>query len=133
MKKLLVPLLAIAAACAAQAQSSVTIFGVVDTGFTRDGGSVASVSGLSNGSNASSRLGFRGTEDLGGGLKAGFWLEAGVNTDSGSGSTNSSLDNVAASTAAGSLQFGRRATVSLRGWLRRNVASAATSHRLGHD
>lgn len=115
MKKLLVPLLAIAAACAAQAQSSVTIFGVVDTGFTRDGGSVASVSGLSNGSNASSRLGFRGIEDLGGGLKAGFWLEAGVNTDSGSGSTNSSLDNVAASTAAGSLQFGRRATVSLLG------------------
>lgn len=115
MKKILVPLLAVAAACAAQAQSSVTIFGIVDTGFTRDGGSIASVSGLSNGGNASSRLGFRGTEDLGGGLKAGFWLEAGINTDSGSGATNSSLDNVAASTATGSLQFGRRATVSLLG------------------
>lgn len=115
MKKILFPLIAVAAACAAHAQSSVTIFGIVDTGFTRDGGSVASVSGLSNGNNASSRLGFRGTEDLGGGLKAGFWLEAGINTDSGSGATNSSLDNVAASTATGSLQFGRRSTVSLLG------------------
>lgn len=115
MKKTHVSLLAITAACAAQAQSSVTIFGIVDTSFTRDGGSVASVSGLGTGNNASSRLGFRGTEDLGGGLKAGFWLEAGINTDSGSGATNSSLDNVAASTATGSLQFGRRATVSLLG------------------
>lgn len=115
MKKTLVSLLAITAACAAQAQSSVTIFGIVDTGFTRDGGSVASVSGLSTGNNASSRLGFRGTEDLGGGLKAGFWLEMGLQSDTGAGQTNSSLDNVAASTATNSLQFGRRATVSLLG------------------
>lgn len=115
MKKIIVPLLAVAAACAAQAQSSVTIFGIVDTGFTRDGGSIASVSGLSTGGNASSRLGFRGTEDLGGGLKAGFWLEMGLQSDSGAGQTNSSLDNVVASTATNTLQFGRRATVSLIG------------------
>lgn len=115
MKKILAPLLAVAAACAAHAQSSVTIFGIVDTGFTRDGGSVASVSGLSTGNNASSRLGFRGTEDLGGGLKAGFWLEMGLQSDSGAGQTNSSLDNVVGSTASNTLQFGRRATVSLLG------------------
>ncbi len=103
------------AATAVHAQSSVTLFGVVDTSFTRDGGSIASVSGLGNGNNASSRLGFRGVEDLGGGLKAGFWLEAGVSSDSGAGSTNTSTDNVTASSVANSLQFGRRATVSLSG------------------
>lgn len=102
-------------AAGAHAQSSVTLFGVVDTGFARDGGSVASVQGMSNGNNASSRIGFRGVEDLGGGLKAGFWLEAGINSDSGGGSTNTSTDNLAASTVTNSLQFGRRATVSLTG------------------
>ena len=35
-----------------------------------------------NGANTS-RLGFRGVEDLGGGLKAGFWLETGLNSDTG--------------------------------------------------
>lgn len=115
----LIPLLLVAStgllAVGAHAQSSVNLFGIIDTGYSRDGGSVASVRGLSNGGNASSRIGFRGIEDLGGGLKAGFWLEAGVNTDSGTGSTNSSTDNLTASTVANSLQFGRRATVSLIG------------------
>ncbi len=115
MKKYLLGAGMLAAFGAASAQSSVTLFGVIDTAYTRDGGSIASVSGLSSGNNASSRLGFRGVEDLGGGLKAGFWLEAGLNTDSGAGTTNASLDNVTASAAAGSLQFGRRATVSLLG------------------
>ena len=55
---------------------------------------------LSSGANASSRLGFRGTEDLGGGLAAGFWLEAGYNQDSG---------------ANGLTTFSRRSTVSLSG------------------
>ena len=35
-----------------------------------------------------SRIGFRGTEDLGGGLKANFWLEAGVNLDNGDGNSS---------------------------------------------
>lgn len=108
-------LVSAAAPLAAQAQSSVTIFGVIDTAFTRDSGSVASVSGISSGNNTPSRLGFRGTEDLGGGLKAAFWLEIGFSGDGGQGVLNSSLDNVAASTAVGSLQFGRRSTVSLLG------------------
>ncbi|MES2424892.1 MAG: porin [Pseudomonadota bacterium] len=115
MKKTLLAIAALAATTAASAQSSVTVFGVIDAAFTRDGGSVASVSGLSAGNSASSRLGFRGIEDLGGGLKAGFWLEAGLLNDSGAGTTNSSTNNVTASTVANSLQFGRRATVSLIG------------------
>lgn len=117
MKKSLIAVAALLAAGAASAQSSVTIYGIIDVGVAgikaKDG---ARVTGLTQGGNGSaSRIGFRGIEDLGGGLKAGFVLEAGVNVDSGSGSTNPSTDNVAGSTVAGALQFGRRATVSLIG------------------
>lgn len=106
----------LASAAAAQAQSSVTIFGLMDVGYTRDGGSIASVRGLSTSGTANSRLGFRGTEDLGGGYKAEFWLETGFNVDSGAANQNTNPDNLtapSAATGAGSLQFGRRATVSL--------------------
>ena len=86
----------------ASAQSSVTLFGVVDVGVTRIAASGAGDrTGLSNGSSAPSRLGFRGTEDLGGGLAAGFWLEGALGVDSGTG------------TAGGSFLFQRRSTVSL--------------------
>jgi predicted porin len=56
---------------------------------------------------ASSRLGFRGVEDLGGGLKASFWLEGALGPDTGSGS--SSFGN-----GGSSFQFMRRSTVSLQ-------------------
>lgn len=54
-------------------------------------------SGLSSG-----RFGFRGVEDLGGGLKAGFWLESDVNADTGTISGTNKM-------------FQRRSTVSLMG------------------
>ncbi|MEG1375202.1 MAG: porin [Comamonas sp.] len=101
----------LAASGAAMAQSSVTLFGVIDTGvsYVKGGGNNGTSNyGLHNGSNSSSRLGFRGVEDLGGGLKAGFWLEGAIGTDVGDGS--------GAGLAAGSgFQFGRRSTVSLMG------------------
>jgi len=84
MKKSLLALAVLGAfAGAASAQSSVTVFGIVDANIRwvdNDGGDLWSLStdGLS-----SSRLGFRGVEDLGGGLKAGFWLEAALNPDNG--------------------------------------------------
>lgn len=90
----------------AAAQSKVEIFGVIDTNVTRLTGSGASSKlGLATGGANISRLGFRGTEDLGGDLKAGFWLEAGLDSDTGAGK------------AAGSsgLGFNRRSTVSLLG------------------
>ncbi len=69
---------------AAQAQSSVTIGGVADIAArvvsNQDRGSVKS---LVSGSNSTSRLIVRGTEDLGGGLSAGFHLEHGIRLDSG--------------------------------------------------
>jgi predicted porin len=103
----------------AQAQSTVEVFGLLDVGYlyTSASGS-GSVSSLNPDGNTSSRLGFRGTEDLGGGLKANFWLEAAVSPDNGTGGSTS-LDNIggAASGIGGSagLTFGRRATVGLLG------------------
>lgn len=98
---------------AAQAQSKVQIFGLLDANVTHLSSSGAgSVTRLGTDGNQSSRLGFRGTEDLGGGLKAGFWLEAAVNPDDGTGGSTSS-DNL--KNQKGGLTFGRRSTVSLMG------------------
>ena len=101
MKHTLIALAAMTFAAAASAQSSsVTLFGVVDASVAHISSSGNSVTGMANGGNSSSRLGFRGEEDLGGGLKAGFWLEGSVGVDDG--------------TASG-FKFDRRSTVSLLG------------------
>ncbi|MDP2818889.1 MAG: porin [Polaromonas sp.] len=95
-------LLALAAGTAS-AQSSVTLFGVVDTNIRNVSNSgVASNTTLSNSGLSSGRFGFRGVEDLGGGLKAGFWLESDLNIDTGTTNANGKL-------------FARRSTVSLMG------------------
>ena len=73
-RKLLIALAVLAASGAAMAQSSVTLFGIVDaTVRTVDAGASGSVWQLTNSGMTGSRLGFRGTEDLGGGLT--FWTE----------------------------------------------------------
>ena len=114
MKKILFTLCALATAGTAgtaAAQSSVTIFGVIDAGIShystksRSFGATPrqevtqSQTVLSTSGYNSSRIGFRGTEDLGGGLAASFWLEAPVANDAGGGISN----------------FGRRSTLSLSG------------------
>lgn len=114
MNKTFVATAALALAGAASAQSSVTLFGVVDMAVSHVSGTVADRSGLGGGALNANRLGFRGVEDLGGGLKAGFWLEIGIEPDSGQGRDNTSVDNLS-NPAAGGLQFGRRATLSLLG------------------
>jgi len=125
MKKSLIALAVLAAAGAASAQSSVTLFGVVDATWAHGSASGGtSKTQLTNSGYNSSRLGFRGTEDLGGGMSASFWLEAGVNNDNGTGSaTNTNNQNTGApvfaagNTVAGGqgLTFNRRSTVSLAG------------------
>ena len=69
------------AALPAFAQSNVTIYGLVDMGYKWSGDNmddrVSSRSALDSGMSAGSRLGFKGTEDLGNGMKAGFVLEQG--------------------------------------------------------
>ena len=85
MKKSLLALAVLAASGAAMAQSSVTLYGVADTGVTYIGGNEDVYGLTATGGNTNSRLGFRGVEDLGGGLKASFQLEAGINIDDGTG------------------------------------------------
>ncbi|AVQ83871.1 MULTISPECIES: porin [unclassified Variovorax] len=110
MKKSLTAFAALAVCGLASAQSSVTLFGVVDAGVTYQSNTARdTVTGLSNKQSKwslgnsgynSSRIGFRGTEDLGGGLAASFWLEAPITNDDG---------------ATGVSTFNRRSTVSLSG------------------
>jgi predicted porin len=111
MKKSLLALAALTAfAGAASAQSSVTLFGIVDVNARRvDNGAVGTLKTLSTDGNASSRLGFRGIEDLGGGLRAGFWLEGAFGADTGCGGPSVGASACAAAT------WQRRATVSLLG------------------
>ncbi len=102
MKKSLLALAVLGAfAGVASAQSSVTLYGTVDLNakYTKNDGSARRYSLSQDGLN-SSQLGFRGIEDLGGGLKAGFMLLSGVNADSGT---------------ANAQFFNRRSTVSLMG------------------
>ena len=73
MKKTLIALAALAAT-ASFAQSTVTLYGVVDAAYAKGTGSVSDKTQLKSGGYSSSRFGVRGTEDLGGGLKASFWL-----------------------------------------------------------
>ena len=116
MKKyvaVMVPLAACMGIGTASAQSTVTLFGIIDTGVSSYWNQAQGPFGttittsqtlLTNSAYNSSRLGFKGTEDLGGGLLAGFWLEAGINSDDGTGVSSN-----------GGLQFNRRSTVSLEG------------------
>jgi len=92
MKKSLLALAVLGAfAGAAQAQSSVTIYGIIDTGVTYQSKAVTAAGGTNTGSKFTvnsgviqgSRLGFKGVEDLGGGLSAVFTLEAGFKNDTG--------------------------------------------------
>ena len=118
MKKTLVAAAACAAAGLACAQSSVTVFGVLDAAVTYTTGSgpvSASKWQLTNSANSFSRLGFRGTEDLGGGMSASFWLEAGLMNDTGSGFSTNTNNQASGNTLGGGLAFNRRSTVSLSG------------------
>jgi len=124
MKKSLLALAVLGAyAGVASAQSSVTLYGTVDLNgryVKNDVPAGAKDNRYSLGRDGinSSQLGFRGIEDLGGGLKAGFLLLSSVGADSG--------DIGAGQSAAGSGKFWtRRATVSL--------FSNAGELRLGRD
>jgi predicted porin len=92
-KKLIALAIAGLASTAAFAQSNVTVYGRVDYGYVNSSGSDGGVhatgtrSEFASGVGAGSRLGFKGAEDLGNGLKAIFELEYGLGVDNG-GTTN---------------------------------------------
>ncbi|HRM92900.1 MAG TPA: porin, partial [Alicycliphilus sp.] len=96
-KHLLLALVAAAGASTVMAQSSVTLYGRVNTTVERQKVGDVSTTGLFNNN---SRWGVRGTEDLGGGLKAGFQLESGFESDTGAGSSST-----------GGMTFGRQSEV----------------------
>jgi predicted porin len=104
MKRSSLAVALLATASAAMAQSSVTLFGVIDAGITRISGDTGHRTGLTNSNQSYSRLGFRGTESLGGSLRASFWLEGQLQNDVGLGHDQSTA-----------FTFQRRSTVSLSG------------------
>ncbi len=123
MKKSLIALAALAAVGAASAQSSVTLYGVIDTnyGWARTtfkdiaAGETIKVSTLglnaAGGNMSGSRWGLKGQEDLGNGLSAVFNVEAGFNSGTGQ-FAQPYLDGDGYQTGSG---FNRRAVVGLKG------------------
>ena len=95
--RLALAVLALLGSTAAFAQSSVTLYGRVNTTVERQEVGNVKTTGLFDNN---SRFGFKGTEDLGGGLKAGFQLESGFNSDTG---------------ASAATFFGRQSEVNLSG------------------
>jgi predicted porin len=121
MKKSLIALAVLAASGAAMAQSSVTLYGRIDTavGSIKDKGSSAanrsSITKMFQGGDAgltTSRWGLRGTEDLGGGLKASFKLENRFNPDEGTSQDPffKGESSLSLSGGFGELKFGRSTT-----------------------
>ena len=96
--RVMLAVLAVCGTSAAMAQSSVNIYGRVNTSVEHQKLGNASATGMVSNS---SFIGFRGTEDLGNGLKAGFVLESQFNSDNGS--------------ADGGMNFKRNSEVNLSG------------------
>ena len=94
MKKTLVALAAATAMCSASA-ASVTLYGVVDTGFAynstdwdKAGSETENSFEMASGQRSGSRFGMKGVEELGNGLTVGFVLESGISTDTGAMSSD---------------------------------------------
>lgn len=103
---------------AAFAQSSVTIYGIADIGVQGVSAGAGKKAMVTSGQEGGSRLGFKGTEDLGGGLKANFILEQGVKIDTGesdqNGRTFGRTALVGLSGDFGSVNLGRDKTTTLK-------------------
>jgi predicted porin len=117
MKKLLIATAALAmVAGTVQAQSSVTVYGLLDTSYqaidskTAAGASTDTTNAGVSGALSGSRLGFRGTEDLGGGLKANFVYEMTLGSADGTIGTNARLSFVDLSGSFGTVRAGRQVT-----------------------
>ena len=118
MKKSLITIAVLGAmSSAALAQSNVTIYGLLDAAVVSErGGATGSVTKLTGGVASASRLGFKGTEDLGGGLSALFVLEEGVLIDTGAqDSTGQAFNRQSyvglSSKTAGTITLGRQYTM----------------------
>ena len=82
MKKSLIALACASAFAGSANAQSLTTYGIVDMGFVSESGP-ASIQKLTSGAQSGTRLGFKGTEDLGNNIKALFVLETGIAADAG--------------------------------------------------
>jgi predicted porin len=109
---------ALAACGFAQAQSNVTLYGIVSQDYVHASNTpTGKVNRLDDGKLNSSRLGFKGSEDLGGGLTAVFGLESGLSPDTGKANGGTTFWDRGsyvgvASSSLGSLTFGRQWNVN---------------------
>ncbi len=101
-----------------QAQSSVDVYGIIDSAIvTEHGGAAGTVNKVTSGASAYSRMGFRGSDDLGGGWSSLFLLEMGFKVDDGAlDNTSNQLFNRQAyvglkSNAWGTWRLGRQNTL----------------------
>lgn len=114
MKKSMIAIAALAAIASVPAMAEVSVYGTVDTAIrTVDNASGGSRSALASDGNAWNRLGFKGEEDLGNGLKASFVLEQGLQLDNGFSAASPAASTAAGVPAPESRIFGRRSTLSL--------------------
>jgi predicted porin len=125
MKKLLIATAALAmVAGTAQAQSSVTVYGLIDTGYAKDetktranaaAETTSETSGLgaiANGALLGSRIGLRGSEDLGGGLSATFNVEYQLGASNGALTTTTARTSIVglSDKKLGTVELGRQLT-----------------------
>ncbi|MGI9024927.1 MAG: porin [Burkholderiaceae bacterium] len=125
MKKLVMAAAVLGAfAGAAQAQTSVTLYGIADGNVRFDHTNIGTLKSVGSGGESGSRWGLRGSEDLGGGLKANFILEQGFDIGDnaspqgsigGGASAGLGGTSTAPHTSSGSRIFSRVATVGLAG------------------
>lgn len=113
MQKKLIALAIAGLSSAAFAQSNVTVYGVADAAVQKTTGTSTAASANGTANNGNSRLGFKGSEDLGGGLAANFVIEQGINIATGATSANTWDRSawVGLSGGFGALQVGRNYTV----------------------
>jgi predicted porin len=111
-KKLMAVALASAlAAPLAMADNNVTMYGILDVGATVDDSGFGNKFRIQSGGESGSRLGFKGTEELGGGLKVNFLLEMGIAVDTGQlSSHNDYTGNVTSGSNQASNGVGPNAT-----------------------
>ena len=117
-RKLIVLAIAGLASGTAMAQTNVTTYGIADLGYVYSRGSAGTglgtnkFSGIANGITAGNRLGFKGEEALGNGLKAVFTLEYGLNLDTnqgiGTGGLNARQQYVGLAGRFGKVALGRQ-------------------------
>ena len=110
MKKSLIAL-AVLASTGAMAQSSVTLYGIIDVNLQSTKVAGIRTNQIESGGVSGSRFGLKGSEDLGGGLKALFVLESGFSADTGAGNVTRNAAGVVTSSNI----FNRQSYVGLAG------------------